>query len=197
MKLDKYDRMFIAFIFVVVTIVSICNCCFADEGSEEVYFSSVEGVFISGTDHTLKTSSTATLYYIELDENYIYHISITASAGYRLGFSNSIDLGTQVYNYQASGSGKDIEMTVDASTMNYLFFDISSDVPFTTYTITKTLKTGFSTSVDSLVQNVGVNQLWGVFENGIDFVGVVVLCAFGFFLVFLLIKKLTKGKSDF
>ena len=31
MKLDKYDRMFIAFMFVVVTLVSICSCVFAAE----------------------------------------------------------------------------------------------------------------------------------------------------------------------
>lgn len=56
---------------------------------------------------------------------------------------------------------------------------------------------GLANVASDLAQNVGVSQLYGVFESGVDFIGVVVLVAFGLFLVFLLIKKISKGKSDF
>ena len=50
-------------------------------------------------------------------------------------------------------------------------------------------------TVAQLVDNVGISNLWGVFNSGINYIVVVVLFAFGFFIIVALIKKLRKGKG--
>lgn len=75
---------------------------------------------------------------------------------------------------------------------NYLFFN-NVDWGY----LTREKIANMDGAIGDLVSNVGPQQLWSVFESGIDFIGIVVLVAFGLFLIVLLIKKLSKGKSDF
>lgn len=50
-------------------------------------------------------------------------------------------------------------------------------------------------AVSSLATTVNAGSLWGVFNDAIPFISVVVLVGFGFYLVRRMIKGLGKGKA--
>lgn len=198
MKLDKYDRMFIAFMFVVVTLVSICSCVFA---AEDVDVNTENGLYINIGQSCLSSNNEQKLFYLELEPNYNYNLHFDVSASnFRYAFGNELSVDAPIYNYAYIGETSGFDLTFNSNNYNYLYFylnDLGGGLNSSDIVVSREAVTGMQTTIGGLVDNVGVSQLWGVFESGIDFVGVVVLCAFGFFLVFLLIKKITKGKSDF
>lgn len=55
--------------------------------------------------------------------------------------------------------------------------------------------TGMSTAVSKLASTVSADALWGVFADAVPYISVVVLVAFGFYLVRRMIKGLSKGKA--
>lgn len=50
-------------------------------------------------------------------------------------------------------------------------------------------------AVTSLASTVTADSLWGVFADAIPYISVVVLVAFGFYLVRRMIKGVSKGKA--
>lgn len=54
---------------------------------------------------------------------------------------------------------------------------------------------GMENAISTLTTTVSSASLWGVFANTIPYISVVVLTAFGFYLVRRMIKGLSKGKA--
>ena len=52
-----------------------------------------------------------------------------------------------------------------------------------------------SNTVTALSTSVSASALWGVFNDAIPFISVVVLVGFGFYLVRRMIKGVAKGKA--
>lgn len=50
-------------------------------------------------------------------------------------------------------------------------------------------------AVTTLATSVSADALWGVFASSIPYISVVVLVAFGFYLVRRMIKGISKGKA--
>lgn len=50
-------------------------------------------------------------------------------------------------------------------------------------------------AVNTLATTVSADALWGVFADAIPYISVVVLVAFGFYLIRRMIKGLSKGKA--
>lgn len=50
-------------------------------------------------------------------------------------------------------------------------------------------------AITSLSSTVSGDALWGVFNTAIPYIAVVVLAAFGFYLVRKMLKSLSKGKA--
>lgn len=50
-------------------------------------------------------------------------------------------------------------------------------------------------TVTALATTVNANSLWGVFNDAIPFISVVVLVGFGFYLVRRMINGLNRGKA--
>lgn len=50
-------------------------------------------------------------------------------------------------------------------------------------------------AVSTLATTVSSDALWGVFANAIPYISVVVLVAFGFYLIRRMLKGLSKGKA--
>lgn len=50
-------------------------------------------------------------------------------------------------------------------------------------------------AVTTLSTTVSSDALWGVFANAIPYISVVVLVAFGFYLIRRMLKGLSKGKA--
>lgn len=77
MKLDKYDRMFIAFVCVIVTIFNIGTLCFADEDFDYVSNCSInsEGNIVSNSSEQYK------VFYIDVEPNSNYTLTFDTSFG--------------------------------------------------------------------------------------------------------------------
>lgn len=54
---------------------------------------------------------------------------------------------------------------------------------------------GMSGAVSTLSSTVTADALWGVFADAVPYISVVVLVAFGFYLVRRMIKGVSKGKA--
>lgn len=52
-----------------------------------------------------------------------------------------------------------------------------------------------SAAVNTLATTVSAASLWGVFADAVPYISVVVLVAFGFYLIRRMIKGLSKGKA--
>lgn len=52
-----------------------------------------------------------------------------------------------------------------------------------------------SNAVNTLASTVTADALWGVFADAVPYISVVVLVAFGFYLVRRMIKGVSKGKA--
>lgn len=50
-------------------------------------------------------------------------------------------------------------------------------------------------AVNTLATTVTADSLWGVFANAVPYVAIVVVVAFGFYLIRRMIKGLSKGKA--
>lgn len=50
-------------------------------------------------------------------------------------------------------------------------------------------------AVSTLATTVSSDALWGVFASAIPYISVVVLAAFGFYLIRRMLKGLSKGKA--
>lgn len=193
-KLDKYDKYFVAFILVILVIFNVSQC-FAVEG-EELSFTSAGNIMIDPNNNYFTSSQYEITGYLLMEKGYIYHVfvpdsfslprnvavsNVAPAVNVRYEFLSTIQPGGS-YNYICDND-------------QYLYFSLSSYNDGVV--VTREKVENMNGAIGDLVSNVGVNQLWSVFESGIDFAGVVVLVAFGLFLIVLLIKKLSKGKSDF
>lgn len=52
-----------------------------------------------------------------------------------------------------------------------------------------------SGAVNTLSTTVTADALWGVFANAVPYISVVVLVAFGFYLIRRMLKGVSKGKA--
>lgn len=50
-------------------------------------------------------------------------------------------------------------------------------------------------AVNTLATTVTADSLWGVFADAVPYISIVVLVAFGFFLIRRMIRGLSKGKA--
>lgn len=190
-KLDKYDKYFVAFVLVILVIFNI-GSCFAVE-VENVESTQVSGLAITSNNNYFTSTSSHSVRYITLEKGYIYHFT-NNSTQYPQSVCFSYDVpsvNVPYYDYRAVPVGESFSFV--SNDYDYFYF-AGQD---TNMVVTREKIANMDGAVGDLVSNVGVNQLWSVFENGIDFIGIVVLVAFGLFLIVLLIKKLSKGKSDF
>ena len=192
-KLDKYDKYFVAFVLVVLVIFNISQC-FAVE-TEDVDYTTVTGMaFDQNTNHFVTGVSNRNTGYFQLESGYVYYISLANGySGIFLATSESLPASNVPLNYIGTlSAGQTYSYLANNQTYLYFSFSNSSGV-----SVTREKVEGQQSAINDLVENVGVDQLWSTFESGIDFIGVVVLVAFGIFLIVLLIKKISKGKSDF
>ena len=199
-KLDKFDRMFIAFVFVLVTLFNIGSFVFASEDWEEVNTTLLSDVAASTNSNYFTSSSGSNTRYFQLEVGYIYRVRVLQNlSGRRLVVGSSdqpaVNVPYDILTSSLLNAGDSYSFISNGS--SYAFLAFSPSAQTTAITVERQKIEGYNSAISDLVDNVGLNNFWGVFEGGIDFVGVVVLVAFGIFLVALAIKKISKGKSDF
>lgn len=195
-KLDKYDKYFVAFVLVILTIFNITSCFAVEPESVEVI--GLSGLRISPSANYYQSSTNTGIAYFPTERGYIYHITCKPSnynrpSCYSSAFPEVNVPYTLLYSFSPSGGGPD---SFDYYCSQDGYIGINGQEPNIIY-VTREKVQNQEGAINDLVANVGPQQLWSVFESGIDFIGVVVLVAFGIFLIVLLIKKLSRGKSDF
>lgn len=193
--MDFYDKLITSIVLIVVTFLCVFNTfCFADseffleptlvpdvsfyqtihsaEGIESVVFFPLD----HNTDYSFKTT------FIQPQWEGGLYLSYSLDDGTRtlslLDRIESFDFNSKDYNYFAVSSKhiNDIDLSV---------FSLSYVVP----------SSGISTAVDSLVQNVGITNIWDTFELSLPYVLIVVVVGFGFYMILSLVRKLQKGKA--
>lgn len=199
-KFDPIEKFAFVVTLCIATLFSFFSCvsCYASD-SESVSYDIVSGIYIAPNSNYFVTNTSASTGYFQLEKGYIYTITCsTNTANLRLATSNEIPEANGTYNYLTTiGSSSDTysySYIVNDSN-SYLYFDFSWAT--TGINVTREKIANYEGAVTDLVDNVGVNQIWSVFEDGTSFIGVVVLVAFGLFLVVLAINKVSKGKSEF
>lgn len=200
-KLDKYDKYFVAFILVILVIFNLCTFVYADEEWETVEVSTADGIWADESHNYFYSSGSSEfgVSYFPLEVGYIYRITVVqdmSNARSVVGTSEIPSLNVE-YNYLSGGLQHVGDSYSIIGTNSYGFIAYSPSASSSHILVERQKVASMNSAVGDLVSGVGPQQLWSVFESGIDFVGVVVLVAFGLFLIVLLIKKLSKGKSDF
>lgn len=132
---------------------------------------------------------------------YVYDISntdyliINSSESYDIDFAFSIDypaIGVSYYEpYKVLPS---TTYYIDLTDKNYNYFVVSTNKANDVFSV-KTKNNGMIESVDGLVNNVGINSLWNIFDISVNYIVVVVLFAFGVYIIFRIIRKISKGKE--
>lgn len=75
------------------------------------------------------------------------------------------------------------------------YISISTSLPENYFSITYDYLNGQSNAVSGLVENVGISSIWNIFDISINYIVVVVLFAFGIYIIFRIITKISKGKE--
>lgn len=188
-----WEIRIVACMFLIVTIINLLTLSVFCSEIENVDINSVSNLRITPSSNFFTSSVSLSVGYFPLEKGYIYHITNNGTTERFLATSSDIPAINVTYNYIGSINPNDSYDYI-CNNDDYLYFDFSRTE---SVNITREKIVGYNEAIFGLVDNVGTSQIWGVFENGMSFVGVVVLVAFGLFLVVLAIRRVTKGKGEF
>lgn len=198
-RVEKWEIHALAIIMLVVTaFFTFSTFCFAND-DEVVNYDIVTGITASPSRNYFTSNTNGSVAYIQVEQGYIYTITNNSNYEFYLYSCNDVPTlnGTYELVSQIPIGGSYSLRVVDDS---YIYISTASLSPgwdFDRYLPMTRLKIGsMDGTVNDLVDNVGINQIWDIFGSGVDFVYVVVLVAFGIFLVAFAIRKISKGKSE-
>lgn len=200
-KPSRFEIRFLATILLIITIVNITSLCFASEEWESVSTSSMNGIrATSNSNFFTSYDGTNGLAYFPIEKGYIYRFSVLTDFTNSRIVVGSSDLpalnGSYTLLYTDLQNEGDTYSFI-ANGDDFAFISISPFVVSSQILVERQKLENMNGAVSDLVENVGISQIWDIFDTGIGFVGVVVLVAFGIFLIVLAIKKVSKGKSEF
>lgn len=198
---DEVDKLALLIILAFLTIFGIMGCIEAYADSEEVVNYNVSNDIVAlPSQNYFSSRSGASVGYVSAEVGYIYTITNNTNFDFYLFNSDNAPTVNGVYevigSIPARGSYSlrvvdDTYIYIATSAANY-GFDYDYNLPMTR------LKIGsMDGSVNDLVENVGVNQIWNIFDISVEYIVIAVAVAFGIFLIVLAIRKVTKGKSEF
>lgn len=177
-------------IFLLIVGISSFSWC-----AENVEYEIAPNLQIISFRNYFSSSNTVGVGYVTLETGYIYHLTNTGTVDKNIAVSSEAPSlnGVYTYLYQLPP-----EQTYDflASSTEFLFFDFSP--AYSTgagISLTRERVGSMDTVVQELANVVSPNQLWNVLNDSIPYVLIVVVVGFGFYIIFKLIKKFSKGKS--
>lgn len=189
-KLDKIDKIVIALWFIGFAIFCIGDC-FAVE-SVTIQPTVVEGLYIS--NGTVVESSTGYCAYFQLKESYYYNITNnTQGTRTYLYFSDIPVVGSTFNYYLTVQAGQTVTIIAEQGFLVLSDFSSNSSVGYFT-DVQEETRESMEKSVDSLVNNVGQEQIWSIFDTGVPIALLVVIVAFGIFIIGFASRKIQKGK---
>lgn len=103
-----------------------------------------------------------------------------------------MDIGSSVeFLGRISSSTNDISFTANSGDLIFLIASGGNDF---TYELSFT-PAGMESSIDGLINNVGIDNIWNIFDISINYIVVVVLVVFGLYIIFRVIRKISRGKE--
>lgn len=186
-KLDKIDKILIALVFIIGAVFSPV---FADS---EINVQYVSGVGVSSG--TIVENSNQTLFYYSLIKGRSYRITNTGyENSFSLRTSDSLAIGTTLTNFLSQATlpaGTSVEFTAGSD----FIVSYYANTNISEFFIVEDISNEMGKTVDSLVDNIGPSAIWDIFNTGINYIYVVVLVAFGIFIISMVIRKISKGKG--
>lgn len=191
--MDFYDKLFVCTLLIVLSIFSVFSTfCFAE--------SDVEGVLLTGisaNSNVFYESESSKLLYYPLVSGHTYTYNNTLNIVRFLRTSAVVPtVGAPVISSISVQPTSTYTFTVESD--SFLFVsDISSSVNglYQNSLIDVTpAPSGISGVVDSLVSTLNTELIWSSFKNVVPFVFITVVVVLGFYLLFKLIRVISKFK---
>lgn len=195
-KLDKIDKIVISIIFILGAVFSFLNCLvFATDIPEGYYFVPPSGVvnvtFNWSNDHLFGYSGTSSTYYSLDNAEYIIINGDTRS--FQFCFTKEFPANNVpifgMKNLNLNGSE-----VINVRDTDYKYLLVTNTVSSSDFSVYK-YSTGLSGVSNQLADEIGPGALWDIFDTSIPYILVVVLVGFGIYLIFRMIKGLSKGKG--
>lgn len=192
-KLDKIDKIVISLIFILSALFSCCSCfCFASETLEPSQTGL--GLFIDSSGNIISDDDGRYIVYnFDKPGNYTFSTKIDVIVGF---VNNNPSVGDKVIDREYYKPGEFFTIYIEEPS-EYSFFVVTSHNVSAFYLVDVQYEpvVGFSSVIDKLSLNVGISQIWEVFETPISLVVPFVLVAFGYFIIARVICSISKGKG--
>lgn len=190
--MDFYDKLVISITFVILTFIFVFNTfCFADI---EISGTRLDGFGGYQTIHPV-SGIYGIYFYIPEPGKYIVVSDVQSTVGsYRTDEIPSNGVATIPQPSLTLTSSSQNKTFIVNEPGYYLFY--SSDNEYSISSISITRDSSFNYVISSLSEQVGISNIWNIFEYSIPYVSVVLLAGFGFYLIFHNIKELSKGREN-
>lgn len=187
--MDFYDKLITAIVCVIVTFICVFNTfSFADTEVEPSVLSDISVI----NSKFVESTNSAVVYSLIEGHSYTFYNNVSFSR--KIYFSSEFpSYGVPAIEHTVD-SNSTYKFTVDSDSYFYVS-QVSSSVDYMLLNKLVDTTQGLPFAVNSLVENVGINNIWETFEISLPYVGVVVLVSFGFYLIFHNIKELSKGRE--
>lgn len=196
-RLDFLDKLVISITFVIVTFICIFNTfCFAS--------TQVSGTEVSNLSISYPAVPNGTFSYFEgakgicfevvPGHSYEFTCNVTTSRVFSDVFPSDGEHFVGSLYYPSVGTT--YKFTADSSYVYIYFSNQSGTVDSQTVFLIDVTPVGLTYAINELVQNVGISNIWNTFDIALPFVLVVVVISFGFYIIFTMIKKFSKGNTS-
>lgn len=163
--------------------------------SDIVDYDIVPGLYAGSNQNYFVSNSNAYVGAVTIESGYIYHISkITGTNAVAIVSSSQYPAVNVTYDVLTTiNAGESYDFLATSNTVLYVCFNTTSNG--SSFTVTREKIGGMSSTVDELASIVSPSALWNIFDISINYIVIVVCVAFGIFIIFKLIRKLSKGKE--
>ncbi len=162
---------------------------------ETVDYTVVNNLTASPYSNAFAYSENIAVIYFYAEKGYIYHITVDNNQYTRACVvSSAVPAVSVPYNLLQRVTPNE-HFEYDYYTYDDTYISVNGLDADKLTTVTRTKIPGMDSAVSDLVNNVGINSIWNIFDISINYIIVVVLFAFGCYIIFRIIRKISKGKE--
>lgn len=186
-KLKNKLLILLCFFVVIFPFCCVAGLC-AD--TESVTGQKINGVTINSNNNYFTENTNTFVMCFEIQKGYKYTFTNNAGVSRDIVFSHDLPAVNVTYDFIKSlPNGESYSFIVNDDTYFYISGTSGS------YIVTREKLSSMTGAVSDLVSNVGVDNIWNIFDISINYIVVVVLFVFGCYIIFRIIKKVSRGKE--
>lgn len=160
--------------------------------TETVTGERINGVAIYPNNNYFVENNSTFVICFQIEKGYKYTLTNVAGVSRDIVFSHDLPSPNVVYDFIKSlPNGESYSFILDDNSYFYISGTSGS------YQMTREKLSSMNGAVSDLVDNVGFDSIWNIFDISIKYILVVVVFAFGVFIIFKIIKMNSKGKQGF